>query len=87
MAMDIQGVILAIILGTLAGIVYSLRVLVLVERRIARIDFNIESLTKRILREEAKIETDEKKLERDEEKIESRILRKPKKASKKKARR
>jgi len=35
--MSMEGVILAIILGTLAGIVYSLRILVLVERRIARI--------------------------------------------------
>jgi hypothetical protein len=87
MAMDIQGVILAIILGTLAGIVYSLRVLVLVERRIARIDFNIESLTKRILREEVKIEEEEKKLEREEQRIESKLFRKPKTAGKKRSRR
>jgi len=80
MAMDIQGVILAIILGTLAGIVYSLRVLVLVERRIARIDFNIESLTKKILEEELKIETEERKIEAEEEKLETRIRVKPKKS-------
>lgn len=89
----IQGVILAIILGTLAGIVYSLRVLVLVERRIARIDFNIESLTKKILEEELKIEAEEQKLERMEEKIgkelETDLRKKAKKssASKKKSRR
>ena len=80
MAMDIQGVILAIILGTLAGIVYSLRVLVLVERRIARIDFNIESLTKKILEEELRIETEERKIEAEEEKLETRIRVKPKKS-------
>ncbi len=81
-AMDIQGVILAIILGTLAGIVYSLRVLVLVERRIARIDFNIESLTKKVLEEEVRIETEEQKLEKEENFLESK-LKKTKSAPKK----
>ena len=80
MAMDIQGVTLAIILGTLAGIVYSLRVLVLVERRITRIDFNIESLTKKVLEEEIRIETEEKKIEKDEEELETKIRVKPKKS-------
>jgi hypothetical protein len=82
MVMEIQGVILAIILGTLAGIVYCLRVLVLVERRISRIDFNIESLTKRILEEEIKIESEEQKIEKEEARIESRIRPKPKKKAK-----
>jgi hypothetical protein len=85
--MDIQGAILAIILGTLAGIVYSLRVLILVERRIARIDLNLESLTKKILEQELEIETEEKKVEGEEEKIESRLFRKQKKPSKKKSKR
>jgi hypothetical protein len=83
MVMEIQGVILAIILGTLAGIVYCLRVLVLVERRIARIDFNIESLTKRILEEEIKIEAEERKIEKSEERLEGKIRSRPKKKSRK----
>jgi hypothetical protein len=49
-------VILAIILGTLAAIVYSLRVLILLERRIARIDMHIELMAKSILKDEEEIE-------------------------------
>lgn len=52
----LDGVILAIIIGTLAAIVYSLRILVLLERRIGRIDLNIERLATRIFKEELKIE-------------------------------
>ena len=46
---------LAIIVGTLAAIVYSLRVLVLMERRVARIEEHIEGLVGKVLREESKI--------------------------------
>jgi hypothetical protein len=38
MAISVEGVTLAIIVGTLAAIVYSLRILVLLERRVARMD-------------------------------------------------
>ncbi len=64
MASGIENVILAIIIGTLAAIVYSLRVLVLMERRIAKIDLNLEQMTKRVLREEFKIESEEKAIEK-----------------------
>jgi hypothetical protein len=47
---------LAIIVGTLAAIVYSLRVLVLMERRMARIEEHLEGIAGRVLREELKIE-------------------------------
>ena len=50
------AVILAIIIGTLAAIVYSLRVLILLERRIARIDTHIELMAKSILKDEEEIE-------------------------------
>lgn len=56
MSLGFEGIILAIILATLAAIVYSLRVLVILERRMARIDLNIERVTERILTEEARIE-------------------------------
>lgn len=56
MAADLSTVILAIIIGTLAAIVYSLRVLVLMERRVARIDKHIEMLAEKIFVEEMKIE-------------------------------
>ena len=56
MALSIEGLILVIILATLAGLVYSMRVLVLLERRIARIDVHIEKMAKAILDEELKIE-------------------------------
>lgn len=60
MAYDTMGVvILGIICGVLAAIVYSLRILVLMERRIARMDAHIEVITRRIAREEFKIEKQE----------------------------
>lgn len=53
-----QGtIILAVILGTLAAIVYSLRVLILMERRMARIDKHIEIMAKEILKDEDDIES------------------------------
>lgn len=62
--MGLETVILAIIIGTLFAIVYSLRVLVLMERRIARIDVHIEALIHRVLTEEQRIENEEKDIER-----------------------
>ena len=56
--------VLAIVFGTLAAIVYCLRILVLMERRIARIDTHIESLVKSVLREEVKIERAEELIEK-----------------------
>lgn len=47
---------LAVVVGTLAAIVYSLRVLVLMERRVANIEIHIEKLAERIVKEELKIE-------------------------------
>lgn len=49
-------IILAVIIGTLAAIVYSLRVLVLMERRIARIEMHIEHAVGRVAKEEFRIE-------------------------------
>jgi hypothetical protein len=62
MAMD--TIILAIIIGTLAAIVYSLRILVLMERRIARIDMHMEAIVEKISKEEIKIEGEERKIEK-----------------------
>ena len=62
--MGADTVILGIIIGTLAAIVYSLRVLILLERRIARMDLIIETLTRRVLREELVIEREEKLIEK-----------------------
>ncbi len=56
MALNLDGVILSIIIGTLAAIVYSLRVLVLMERRISRIEGHVESISSKILKEELRIE-------------------------------
>lgn len=55
-------VIFAIIIATLAAIVYSLRILVLMERRVARIDKHIEMLAEKIIVEERQIEHDESKI-------------------------
>ncbi len=61
MVLGVQEVTLAIIVGTLAAIVYSLRILVLMERRIARIEMHIENVIGKIMKEELKIERGLKK--------------------------
>ena len=70
MALELAEITLLVIVGTLAAIVYSLRVLVLLERRIAGMEMNIQLITKRILKEELKIE--------------NKVLKKTKKTKKKK---
>ncbi len=54
--LSLSEVILAVIIGTLAAIVYSLRVLILLERRVASMESNIERMTNKVLREETIIE-------------------------------
>tara|TARA_Y100000310_G_scaffold100745_1_gene98630 strand:+ start:2455 stop:2679 length:225 start_codon:yes stop_codon:yes gene_type:complete len=56
MVLDVTQVTLAVIIGVLAAIVYSLRVLVLMERRVARIELHIEKLAEKMIKEEMKIE-------------------------------
>lgn len=47
---------LAAVIGTLAAIVYCLRVLVLMERRVGRIEAHLDTLIHRVLKEEKHIE-------------------------------
>jgi len=56
MVFGVQEITLSIIIGTLAAIVYALRVLVLMERRVARIEGHIERAVNRVVKEEYKIE-------------------------------
>ena len=56
MALGLAEVTLSIIIGTLAAIVYSLRILVLLDRKIERIESHIESIANKIVQEEVKIE-------------------------------
>ncbi len=51
-----ERIIYFIIIATLIAIVYSLRILVLMERRVARLDANIEKIALKIASEEMKIE-------------------------------
>ncbi|OIO61397.1 hypothetical protein COY26_04025 [Candidatus Woesearchaeota archaeon CG_4_10_14_0_2_um_filter_33_10] len=53
--MALETTILWVILGTLVAIVYSLRILVLLERRIARMDENLVRITNNIISEEKRI--------------------------------
>ena len=55
--MTLEQAILYIILGIVLAIVYSIRILVLLERRIARMDENLVRITNRIISEEKKIES------------------------------
>ncbi len=47
---------LAVIVGTLAAIVYCVRVLILMERRVARIEEHLDNIAHKILSEEHTIE-------------------------------
>ena len=62
--MGVQEITLAVIVGTLGAIVYSLRVLVLMERRIARIEEHIERVVGKVMQEEVRIEKSMKKRKR-----------------------
>lgn len=62
---DLSVVILSIIIGTLAAIVYCLRVLIIMERRVAKIEKHIENVTMKIIQEEYNIE---KKLSKSKKK-------------------
>ena len=61
MVFGVQEITLAVIIGTLAAIVYSLRILVLMERRIARIEMHIERVVDKVVKEEIRIEKGMKK--------------------------
>ena len=56
--LTVPEVTLAIIIGTLAAIVYSLRVMVSMERRMARIEMHIEKVVEKVIKEEIRIEKD-----------------------------
>ena len=56
MEFSVETIILAVIIGTLAAVVYSLRMLVLMGRSIARIEVHIERVVDKIMKEEMKIE-------------------------------
>ena len=58
MAVDdvVLRITLAVIVGTLAAIVYCVRVLILMERRVARIEEHMDNIAHKILSEEQVIE-------------------------------
>ena len=55
--MALEQAILYIILGIVLAILYSIRILVLLERRIARMDENLVRIANRIISEDKKIES------------------------------
>jgi hypothetical protein len=64
MALSMEQLILLVIIATLAAIVYSLRILVIMERRVARMEKHVEKITERVLHEEVRIEKVLKKRKR-----------------------
>ncbi len=54
-------IVLAVIVGVLFGIVYCMRVLVLMERRVARIEEHIDRIVHKVLQEEIRIERSTKR--------------------------
>ena len=78
-------VMLAIVIGVLAAVVYSLRILVLLERRIGRIDLHIERMVEKIAKEEIVIENKEDEILRElRKKSAKKSTKKPKKKTTKK---
>ena len=55
MALTALDIILAAIIGTLGAIVYSLRVMIRLERKLQNIDGNISRMARKILVQESKI--------------------------------
>jgi len=55
--MALEKAILYIILGIVLAILYSIRILVLLERRIARMDENLVRIANQIISEDKKIES------------------------------
>ena len=53
--LELDQVILAVIIGTLAAIVYSLRVLIIMEKRVASMEENIQKMTRHLVQDEAVI--------------------------------
>lgn len=53
-SLELAEVILAVIVGTLFAIVYSLRVLILLERRVASMELNIQKMTSEVLKKGGK---------------------------------
>ncbi len=49
-------IVLAVIVGVLFGIIYCMRVLVLMERRVARIEMHVDHVVGKILKEEKVLE-------------------------------
>ncbi len=54
--MDLSELTLAIVVGMLLAIIFSLRILVIMERRVARMELHIERLVTNVLQEEKTIE-------------------------------
>tara|TARA_Y100000310_G_scaffold89923_1_gene87038 strand:+ start:7582 stop:7770 length:189 start_codon:yes stop_codon:yes gene_type:complete len=53
--LELAEVILAVIIGTMFAIVYSLRVLIMLERRVASMEMNIQRMTAKVLKGERKL--------------------------------
>ena len=64
MSLSIEQATLVIIMGVLLAIVFSLRYLVIMDRRVARMEVHIERLAGSILKEEKIIEGQAKKKKR-----------------------
>ena len=56
MTEPVLGITLAVIIATLFAIVYSLRILVIMERRVASLEMHIKRLVEQVLKEEHRIE-------------------------------
>ncbi len=56
MGLGVVELTLCIVVGMLLAIIFSLRILVIMERRVARMELHIERIASRILKEERVIE-------------------------------
>ncbi|HII30265.1 hypothetical protein COT48_00205 [Candidatus Woesearchaeota archaeon CG08_land_8_20_14_0_20_47_9] len=62
---QMQFIILSIIVGTLMAIVYSLRVLVMMDRKIARMELNLLKIAQVVAEEEVRVEKEQEHIEQE----------------------
>lgn len=62
--LEMIKIILGVIIGTLLAVIYSMRIMVLMERKLARMDINLMRLVDKIYKLESEDLTHQKKLEK-----------------------
>lgn len=65
MADQFMAVLMSVVIGTLAAIVIALRYVLIIERRMAKMELHLEKIVMKMAKEEDTILAEEKKIERE----------------------